>query len=87
MAKRIRSLYYVYERSGSRVKHTLHKGCQIQIRYFRVMSKEGSIYELYTHVYIIVGILDMIDHTYNIHDGESIQLRAQIPYNQLMLSY
>jgi len=80
MAKSIRSLYYVHERSGSQVKHTLPKGCQLQIRYLLFMFKEGSIYELYTHVYIIVDILD-------IHDGESVQLRAQIPYNQLMLSY
>ena len=67
--------------------NTLHKGCQLQIRYLPFMSKEGSVYGLYTHFFIIVGILDMIDHTNNIHDGESVQLRAQIPYNELMLSY
>jgi len=68
-------------------KHTLHKGCQLQIRYLLFMSKEGSIYGLYTHVCIIVGILGMIEHTNNIHDGESVQLRVQIPYIQLTLSY
>jgi len=58
MANKVRSLCYVYERSGSRVKHALDEGCRPQSRYLLFTSKEGSIYRLHPHVYIIVGILD-----------------------------
>jgi len=51
MAKSIRSLYYVCERSGSRVKHTLDEGCQPQLRYLLFTPKEGSIYDC-THTSI-----------------------------------
>ena len=54
MARSIWSLYYIYERSGSRLKHMLDEGCQPQVRYILFPSKEGSIYGLYTHVNITV---------------------------------
>jgi len=55
MANSSRSLYYVCERPGSRAKNTQDEGCQLQLRYLLFISKEGSVYMLYTHVYIIIG--------------------------------
>ena len=44
MANSIRSPYYVYDRSGSPVKHTLDDGCQPQLRYLLFTSKEHHIF-------------------------------------------